>query len=126
MSILLVDDEKPLLALLQRFLERAGYRVDVAETGLGALEKCRARPCPYSVVVLDLKLPDISGTELLPELLAASPALQVVISSGTPFHPQALPEAMRPRVAAILKPFMPKELLEVIGRLAPRARRASV
>lgn len=126
MHILLVDDEKPLLNLLQRFLERSGYRVDTAETGMVALEKCRVRPCPYSVVVLDLKLPDISGLELLPQLLAEAPELRVVVSSGTPFHPAALPSGLRPRVEALLKPFLPKELADTIARLLPRARGASV
>lgn len=126
MAILLVDDEKPLLALLQRFLERAGYRVDVSETGFGALEKCRAAPCPYTVAVLDLKLPDISGAELLPLLLEAAPGLKVIVSSGTPYSPAALPEAQRARVEALLKPFLPKELLAAIERLAPRGRGASV
>ncbi len=126
MAILLVDDERPLLALLQRYLERAGYRVDVSETGFGALEKCQAKPCPYSVVVLDLKLPDIGGAELLPRLLEASPSLRVIVSSGTPFSPQGLPAEIRPRVEALLKPFLPKELLEAVERQAGRARGASV
>lgn len=126
MAILLVDDERPLLALLQRFLERSGYRVDACETGAGALEKCRVRPCPYSVVVLDLKLPDIPGLELLPQLLEAAPHLHVVISSGTPFSTSSLPAELRPRVRALLKPFLPKELLETIAQLEPRARGASV
>lgn len=115
-----------MLALLQRFLERAGYPVDTCEQGLVALEKCRARPCPYSVVVLDLKLPDISGQELLPRLLEAAPHVHVIVSSGTPFSPASLPPALRPRVEALLKPFLPKELLDAIARLAPRARSASV
>jgi len=126
MAILLVDDEKPLLALLQRFLERAGYIVDTAETGTVAMEKCRISPCPYSVVVLDLKLPDMPGAELLPRLLEASPGLKVIVSSGTPFSPAALPAPLRPRVEALLKPFLPKELLEAVERLEQRGRGASV
>lgn len=126
MAILLVDDEKPLLALLQRYLERAGYEVDVSETGFGALAKCRARPCPYSVAVLDLKLPDIHGAELLPMLLESSPSLKVLVASGTPYSPQGLPAAQRQRVRALLKPFVPKELLEAIRQLGEQGRVASV
>ncbi|MCL6613903.1 MAG: response regulator [Firmicutes bacterium] len=126
MNILLVDDERPLLALLERYLERSGHQVDSCETGRDALSRCRAVPCPYSVVVLDLKLPDISGQELLPQLLEAAPQVRVIVSSGTPYSPAALPAAYRPRVEALLKPFMPKELLDAIERLAPRARGASV
>ncbi|MGQ9916614.1 MAG: response regulator [Bryobacteraceae bacterium] len=126
MAILLVDDERPLLELLRRFLERAGYQVDVSETGLGALEKCRVAPGAYTVAVLDLGLPDIAGEELLPKLLEASPALKVVVASGTPYSPQGLPSAMRPRVRALLKPFMPKELMEAIRLLGQQGRAASV
>jgi DNA-binding NtrC family response regulator len=77
-------------------------------------------------VVLDLKLPDISGQELLPQLLEAAPQVRVIVSSGTPYSPAALPAACRQRVEALLKPFMPKELLDAIERLVPRARGASV
>lgn len=126
MPILLVDDEKPLLELLRRFLERAGYEVDVSETGFGALQKCRSAPGTYSVAVLDLKLPDIGGAELLPKLLETSPALKVLVASGTPYSPQGLPAALRPRVRALLKPFVPKELLEAIRLLGEQGRAASV
>ncbi len=81
---------------------------------------------PYSVVVLDLKLPDISGVELLPRLLEAAPSLKVIVSSGTPFSPSSLPAPLRTRVEALLKPFLPKELLDAVQRLAPRGRGASV
>lgn len=126
LSLLLVDDEKPLLALLRRFLERAGYEVDVSETGMDALDKCRQSPCPYQVVVLDLKLPDISGQTLLPLLLKASPALRILVSSGSPFSSESLPPDDRRRVASLLKPFMPRELTDAIARLARQSRAASV
>ncbi len=118
LSLLLVDDEKPLLALLQKYLQRLGHTVDIAETGQAALDKCRQCPCPFQVVVLDLKLPDIGGAELLPDLLAAAPALHVVISSGTPFTNEWLPPEQRHRVSSLLKPYMPKELLEALSAIS--------
>lgn len=126
LSLLLVDDEKPLLALLRKYLERAGYQVDTAETGQDALMKCRQEPCPFQLVVLDLKLPDMRGEELLPLLLDAAPELRVLISSGTPFSNEAVAPDRRSRVGAILKPYMPAELTQVIEALAPEARGASV
>lgn len=125
-SLLLVDDEKPLLALLRKFLERAGYAVETAETAQDALLKCRLTPCPFQIVVLDLNLPDMPGAELLPLLLAQSPSLRVLVSSGMPFSNEILPEAERHRVASLLKPFMPNELIAELARLAPAARAASV
>jgi two-component system response regulator ResD len=126
LSLLLVDDEKPLLALLRRFLERAGYLVDAAETAQDALMKCRQQPCPFHVVVLDLKLPDMPGEALLPLLLDTAPGLRVLISSGTPFSHESLPPQYRARVGAILKPYMPAELVQMIQVLAPAASGMSV
>lgn len=126
LSLLLVDDEKPLLALLRKYLERSGFAVDVAETAQDALLKCRQPPCSFHLVVLDLKLPDMPGDQLLPMLLDITPELRVLISSGTPFSNEALPVALRPRVSAILKPYMPSELIEAIHRLLAPARSASV
>lgn len=126
LSLLLVDDERPLLTLLRKYLERAGYRVDSAETGQEALMKCRQQPCPFHVVVLDLKLPDMRGEEMLPLLLDNAPELRVLISSGTPFSNESVAPERRSRVGAILKPYMPAELVQAIQILAPMAKGASV
>lgn len=126
LSLLLVDDERPLLALLRKYLERAGFEVDAAETAQAALMKCRQEPCPFHLVVLDLKLPDMRGEELLPLLLDASPGLKVLVSSGTPFSNEAVAPEQRSRVGAILKPYMPAELIQVIQALAPASKSASV
>jgi two-component system phosphate regulon response regulator PhoB len=60
--ILAVDDEPDLLELVRMGLEAAGYEVETAETGARALERLRA--APPDLVLLDLMLPDLSGTEL--------------------------------------------------------------
>lgn len=126
LSLLLVDDEAPLLALLRKYLERSGYQVDSAETAQDALRKCRQAPCPFHLVVLDLKLPDMRGEELLPLLLDAAPELRVLVSSGTPFSTGAVAPHHRARVAAILKPYMPTELLQAILALDPAHRATSI
>lgn len=126
LSLLLVDDEAPLLALLRRYLERAGYQVDTAETAQDALGKCRQAPCPFQIVVLDLNLPDMRGEELLPLLLDAASELRVLVSSGTPFSPEAVASHHRARVGAILKPYMPAELLQSLLALEPARRAASI
>ncbi|MBI5282784.1 MAG: response regulator [Candidatus Solibacter usitatus] len=118
LSLLLVDDEKPLLALLRKYLERLGHSVDTAETGQEAIGKCRHSPCPFQIVVLDLKLPDMPGTDVLPVLLECAPDLRVIISSGTPFSAESLPPAERPRVASLLKPYMPKQLTGALDALS--------
>ena len=119
LSLLLVDDELPLLGLLRRYLERQGYAVDVCDTGQAAIEKCRQVPCPFQIVVLDLKLLDMPGEEVMKVLLRESPQIRVLISSGTPFSEEVVEAKLRPRVGSLLKPFVPKQLLEAITALAP-------
>jgi len=115
LSLLLVEDEIPLLALLKKYLERQGHTVDTAETGQAALDKCRQTPCPFQIIVLDLSLPDMSGLDILPILLDASPNVHVLVSSGSIFSNEMIPSRLRDRVSSLLKPYMPKDLLEALG-----------
>lgn len=115
--ILLVDDERPLLTLLKKFLERREHEVELCETGQAAIDLCTEAPERFEVVVLDLGLPDLPGEEVLARLLAVSPSLRVLISSGSAWHGSHLSEADQRRTGSILKPFMPQALVEAIGAL---------
>jgi two-component system KDP operon response regulator KdpE len=116
-SLLVVDDEKALLAILGRFLERAGYRVECCETGAAALARFAAAPRGFDVVILDLKLPDLPGEEVLRRLLELSPVVRVLVSSGTPFAIESVEPRHRQRVDSLLKPFLPKMLEAALRRL---------
>jgi DNA-binding response OmpR family regulator len=116
-SILLVDDERPLLSLLAKFLERRGYRVAPCETGADALRMFSDSPSAFDLVVLDLKLPDMSGEEVLSRLLEISPSVRVLVSSGSVWTNARVPASGRARTAAILKPFPPAELVRLIESL---------
>jgi two-component system copper resistance phosphate regulon response regulator CusR len=63
MRLLVVEDEKRIADFLCRGLQGAGYAVDVAPTGAGALEQTHATD--YDLVILDLMLPDMDGLQLL-------------------------------------------------------------
>jgi len=78
--ILIVDDEQDLTTLYKIEFEAAGYRVTVANTGHEALQKVqRDRP---DLVVLDIRIPDIDGLELMGRILAIDPDIRVVLNSG--------------------------------------------
>jgi two-component system phosphate regulon response regulator PhoB len=66
--ILVIDDEPDLLELVRINLDQAGYRVETAESGRKGLE--RVRSSPPDLVVLDLMLPDVSGTEICRQIRA--------------------------------------------------------
>jgi len=90
-SLLIVDDEKPLLTLLLRYLQRLGYQVETCETGREALRLCQDSKRRFDVVVLDLGLPDMPGLEVLNAVLASNQKLRVLVSSGTPFLRNSCP-----------------------------------
>ena len=77
--ILVVDDEKQILRALQTSLRAAGYEVDTAETAEGALAAAAMRP--PEAVILDLVLPDGSGTDVARELRTWSSAPVIVLSA---------------------------------------------
>jgi DNA-binding response OmpR family regulator len=116
-SLLLIDDELPLLALLQNFLERQGYQVETVQSGAEALNVLGTAPERHDLAILDLSLPDIPGEEVLSRILVEAPRVKVLVSSGRPFATEGLPAEQRPRVAAILKPYPPKSLVTAIEAL---------
>ncbi len=68
--ILLVDDEPDILAPVQYTLESLGFDIETVENGEAALEAARTRP--YSLIVLDLMMPGLQGTEVCRKLRAES------------------------------------------------------
>ncbi len=80
--VLVVDDEPAVRDLAKRALERRGYTVLLAESGLAAIDLFKRHPGEIAVVVLDLSMPQMSGEEALPELRKLRPGVKVVVSSG--------------------------------------------
>jgi len=78
--VLVVDDERLIRWSLEQTLEKAGYQVETVEGGGAALQAVR-QECP-DVVLLDLKLPDLDGIQVLRQLKEAHPDVQVVIMTA--------------------------------------------
>jgi two-component system, NtrC family, response regulator AtoC len=79
-GILVVDDERTLRFTLKEGLSEEGYRVETAADGAEALE--RLKHDEFHLVLLDQKLPDISGLDLLRDLRAKYPDLQIVMMTA--------------------------------------------
>jgi len=110
-KILIVDDEPSLLGLLQRYLHRLGYEVDVAATPQDALAQFEADPGKYGCVLTDLKLPGMTGEEMLDRMRALRPGLRALVSSGHPYEPRS------PDVGFLQKPYLPAMLAEALERV---------
>lgn len=79
-TILVVDDEPPILESLEMFLGEKGYRVITAATGTeGMMSFCKHHP---EVVMLDIRLPDKNGIEILREMLAAPTPPKVIMMTA--------------------------------------------
>ena len=76
-SILVVEDESGQRKVLQRILEREGYEVTLAENGLNALEKIEGTM--FDLVISDMRMPGMTGRDLLREIKQTDPDLPVLI-----------------------------------------------
>lgn len=120
-SILVVDDDRDILETLSDLLKVKGYSVDTAETGHEALAKSETRM--FNLALLDIKLPDMEGTELLGKLHEKSPRMMKIMVTGYPSVQNAIASLNLGADAYVLKPVNPKALLKVVEqKLAEQGR----
>ena len=81
-TVLLIDDHPSILRVARRMLHRMGHTVLEADAGRPAVELFHERADDIDVVILDLGLPDMDGTEVLARLRAHRPDTRVIVSSG--------------------------------------------
>ena len=123
-AILLVDDEESVRKAFTGILEKAGYLVDTAETGQKALEKAQAKR--YDVALIDIKLPDMEGTDLLLKLPKKSEMVKIIITGFSTME-NGVKAADCGADDFLVKPVKPQELLNAIKeRLAELSRLKSV
>jgi len=79
-KILVIDDERSIRNTLKEILEYEKYQVDLAENAKQALEYVRSNE--YNIILCDIKMPEVDGLELLPQLIEIHPDTPVVIISG--------------------------------------------
>ncbi|HTS31213.1 MAG TPA: response regulator [Bryobacteraceae bacterium] len=115
--ILLVDDEEIVRNTTRAALEHAGHSVAVASGGLEALERLSAAPDSFSLVLLDLSMPELDGEQTLEALRLINSGLPVVICSGysemevkTRFQGKAVNGFLR-------KPFNVRTLQETVSQV---------
>jgi DNA-binding response OmpR family regulator len=111
--ILVVDDDESLLGSLLAILQSEGYLVDTASTGQEAISK--ARTTSYDLMIVDVELPDMEGTDLLQRLPVRSPETIKIILTGHPNMDKVVTALFRGIDAYVLKPVSPQELLKIVS-----------
>ncbi len=123
--ILVVEDDPAVQKALRRLFESEGYAVDVQSNGRSALESFQAMP--PAVVILDLRLPKLSGSDVCKEIKAQAPTLPIIVLSATS---DVSDKVLLLELGAddyVTKPFSPRELLaRVRAALRHNSRTANV
>jgi len=111
-AILIIDDDKSVLKIYTRILQKEGYDTDTAETGEEAMEKASNRF--YHLALVDMKLPDINGNDLLTRIHVAHPKMIKIMITGFPTVEDGVKALDRGADAYLVKPVKTEELLTVI------------
>lgn len=114
-TILLVEDESALRCLMQRVLERHGYHIHAAVSGVQALEIWRERREGIDILVTDMVMPDgMNGRELADRLRTDKPGLKIIYCSGYANNLPGKDSPLRDNESFLEKPFDPAKLLQII------------
>jgi DNA-binding NtrC family response regulator len=117
-SILVIDDEPAVGDALKIVLESSGYDVVLKATGRDGIKEALSKW--FTVVIIDLFLPDISGLHIIKKINEQKPETLIILisSAGTPW---AFSEAQKLGAVGMLsKPFSPTDILQLIAKvLAP-------
>jgi PAS domain S-box-containing protein len=124
-DVLVVDDDSQLLRTLSDILNLRGYRPHTAASGGEGLAIAAQTPAP-AVALIDLKLPDMDGLELVSRLREISSLTETVILTGNASVDTAVRALREQSTDYLLKPVAPDQLLGVLSRASERWRRRSV
>jgi DNA-binding response OmpR family regulator len=111
-TVLVIDDDKSILRTFTRILQKSGYDVEVAETGKEAIEKAENRQ--FDLALVDIRLPDMDGTELLAILKKQLSKTVKVMITGFPSLETGVKALDEGADAYLVKPVKPQELLVLL------------
>ena len=114
--VLIVDDEPDIRATVSAMLEIEGYEVDEAANGADALRLVESDGGGIALVITDLIMPEMRGTELARRLRQRFPALKVLLVSGYTEDAIMRQRTFDAETVFLEKPFTPDALVQVVRR----------
>ncbi|MEO5888519.1 MAG: response regulator transcription factor [Anaerolineales bacterium] len=108
--ILIIDDEASLRQTLARILQRAGFEVTTAANGKEGLALVHEHP--FDLIYLDIRMPDVSGLELLKTIHTKFPELPVILFTAQPDLNSAVEALRRGATDYLLKPLKPQAVID--------------
>jgi len=110
--ILVIDDDENIRKVLETILEDEGYIVETAETAKKGIEK--SEKAFYNLALIDVRLPDMEGIELLSKLRNTKPKMRKIIVTGYPTLQNAVAAVNKGADAYVMKPFEVDKILQTI------------
>lgn len=111
--ILVVDDDENIRKVLMAILADEGYSVESSGTAKSAVEKTKRKF--FNLALIDVRLPDMEGIELLTRFKPSTPEMRKVIITGYPTLQNAIEAVNKGADAYIVKPFDVTKVLFIIG-----------
>jgi DNA-binding NtrC family response regulator len=110
--ILIIDDDENIRRVLETILTDEGYSVECAETANRGIEK--SEDGFFNIALVDVRLPDMEGIELLPKLRSTKPKMRKIIVTGYPTLQNAISAVNNGANAYVMKPFDVEKILNTI------------
>jgi CheY-like chemotaxis protein len=114
-KILIIDDDRHMRTVCARVLSNAGHTVTCSDSGHEGLQTIRSAAPPFDVVLLDQLMPGMSGTEVLEQAKSFSPALPVIIITGSATEETRNELLAKGARDCLPKPFTPEQLRNAIS-----------
>src|SRR5712691_5067619 len=112
-SLLVVDDELPVLKVVERLAGKAGFDVETCASGTEALRMLMRKPADLAMV--DLRMPDVNGLDLLRQILSVVPSCEVILMTAYAAVDSAVEAIKLGAREYLTKPFDFDRLREVLG-----------
>ena len=119
-SILIVDDDESTRKSLSLILGKKGYETETVGTGREALKKAQGRF--FNVALLDIRLPDVEGVDLLMPLRKIHPAMIVFMITGYPSLETSVRTSLEGALAYITKPLNMDTVLTAVRKALEKQR----
>ncbi|MDP4161980.1 MAG: response regulator transcription factor [Bacillota bacterium] len=121
MKILIVDDEKRIIEVLEAYLEREGYEIHSADNGIEALKKVKSTS--PDLMILDLMLPDISGEEVC-RLVRKESDIPILMLTAKSTEDDRINGIVMGADDYVSKPFSPREVVVRVQAILRRVKKS--
>lgn len=115
MTIMIIDDDEDILNLFNDFLQKEGYAVVSYLDAIAALKEIEKRPQGYSLIITDIRMPGISGLELIQRVYRINQDIRVILMSAFEINGDDLKELRHDKY--IQKPIHMRTLVRMIDKM---------